>query len=502
MSTQYDPPVQPQATSEARDEAQTASAAAAPSYDEVAEFFDAFADEADSWKRRNKHYHRLVESIYRFHIPPGRSVLEVGCGTGDLLAALHPARGLGIDVSGHMVAEAARRHPELSFRRVSGETLADEQTFDYIVLSDVVPYVHDLLDVFRALKAVSHDRTRVIVNAHSQAWRPILRLAERLRLKPAKPMRNWVASSDVAGLLHLAGFEVVTTTRRILMPKRIPVLEPLLNRGLANIWPFSYFCLSYWLVARPAPDPQPHAEPTVTVVCPCRNEQGHIAAIVERLPVIGAATELIFVEGGSKDDTRGEIERHLEARADIEIRLVEQTGKGKGDAVRVGFAAARNEVLVILDGDISVAPEDLPKFVDALAHGRGEFINGSRLVYDVEPGAMRFLNLLGNKLFGRLLAYALGQHVKDTLCGTKVLRRTDYERIAAGRAYFGEFDPFGDFDLLLGAGRLGLKIVDLPVRYGARTYGETNISRFSDGLLLFRMTAFAINRFKIRIYSA
>jgi SAM-dependent methyltransferase len=471
-------------------------------YASVAEFFDEFVAEADSWTRRNRHYHRLVESIYHFHVPPGARVLEIGSGTGDLLAALKPSVGVGIDVSPRMVDEARRRHPDLSFSATAGEAFESGETFDYIVLSDLVPYAHDLLEIFRRLREVSHQRTRVILNAHSQAWRPALRLAERLRLKPAKPMRNWVAPEDVAGLLHLAGFEVVTTTRRILMPKRIPLIEPFLNRVVANIWPFSYLCLTYWLVARPTAQQLAGGAPTVTVVCPCRNEQGHIGAIVSRLPQLGSATELIFVEGGSSDDTRGEIERHLDARDDIDIRVIEQQGKGKGDAVRAGFAAARNDVLVILDGDVSVAPEDLTKFVEALAEGRGEFINGSRLVYDVEPGAMRFLNLLGNKLFGRLLAYALGQHVKDTLCGTKVLLRSDYERIAAGRAFFGEFDPFGDFDLLLGAGRLGLRIVDLPIRYQARTYGSTNINRFRDGWLLFRMTAFAFVRFKMRILRA
>ena len=468
-------------------------------YAATAAFFDSFAPVAERWSRRNRHYHRLIAAVYRFHVPAGERVLEVGSGDGALLAALEPSRGLGIDVSGGMVEEARRRHPELEFRVGAGEEFATDERFDTIVLSDVVPFVHDILALFEGLRAVSHARTRVIVNAHSQAWRPVLRLAERLRLKPAKPARNWVSPTDVANLLHLAGWEVVTTSRRILMPKRVPLLEPFLNRVVANVWPFSSLCLTYWLVARPVPDPT-EEELSVTVVCPCRNERGHVAEIVRRVPRLGRATELVFVEGGSSDGTREEIERHLGSRPDLELRLVDQPGTGKGDAVRAGFAVARNDVLMILDGDLSVAPEELPKFYDALVQGRGEFVNGSRLVYDLEPGAMRFLNLLGNKAFGRLLAFALGQHVKDTLCGTKVLLRSDYERIAAGRAIFGDFDPFGDFDLLLGAGRLGLRIVDLPVRYQARVYGTTNINRFSDGFLLLRMTLFAFRRFKMRIY--
>jgi glycosyltransferase involved in cell wall biosynthesis len=326
-------------------------------------------------------------------------------------------------------------------------------------------------------------------------WRPVLALAEKLRLKPGKPIRNWVSPEDVRNLLELGGLEQVTLERRILMPKRIPLLGGLLNGVVANIWPFNHLCLTWWIVARPVPTPL--GDLSVSVVCPCRNEEGHVPDLARRLPSVGAATEIVFVEGNSTDGTRSAIEREIQLHPERAIRLVDQPGRGKGDAVRAGFAAARNDVLMILDGDLSVSPEDLPKFYRALVEGRGELINGSRLVYDVEPGAMRFLNMLGNKVFSRVFKAITGQHVKDTLCGTKVLRRHDYERIAAGRSYFGEFDPFGDFDLLFGAARLGLRIVDLPVRYQPRVYGETNISRWRHGLLLLNMTVFALWKFRV-----
>ncbi|MGH2670853.1 MAG: glycosyltransferase family 2 protein, partial [bacterium] len=317
-------------------------------------------------------------------------------------------------------------------------------------------------------------------------------------LKPVKPMRNWVTPEDVRNLLQLSGFEVLTSTARVLTPKRIPLLTLFLNGFLANLWPFNHLCLTYWVVARPAPE---HVDdPAVTVVCPCRNEEGHIAALVDRLPEFGSQLELVFVEGHSTDDTRGEIVRQIAAHPNRDLRLVEQQGRGKGDAVRAGFSAAKHDVLMILDGDLSVAPEELPKFYRAVVEGRADLVNGSRLVYDVEPGAMRFINMLGNRVFSRLFESITGQHVKDTLCGTKVLRRDDYERIAQGRSYFGDFDPFGDFDLLFGSARLGFKILDLPVRYQPRIYGETNISRWRHGLLLFRMTFFAFGKFKLDPY--
>jgi len=479
--------------------APTAGRAAGPGDAEIAAFFDRFAAEEDRWRWRNRTYHRQIESVYRFLVPPGASVLEVGCGSGNLLAALRPSRGVGVDVSAAMVERAQAKHPELEFRRVAGERLDLGATFDYIVLSDLVPFTHDLVALFETLARHAHEGTRLVLNSYSQLWRPVVRLAEMLRLKARKPVRNWVTADDVRNLLELSGWEQVTASRRILFPKQLPLLTRFLNGFVASVWPFGHLALTYWIVARPVPAGVAE-ELSVTVVCPCRNEAGNVAAVIERVPEMGLGTEIVFVEGGSTDETRAEIERHIHAHPERALRLVDQPGRGKGDAVRAGFSAAANDVLMILDGDLSVAPEDLPKFYRVLSTGRGELVNGSRLVYDLEPGSMRFLNMLGNKLFSLLFRSTIGQYVKDTLCGTKVLHRRDYERIAAGRAYFGDFDPFGDFDLLLGAGRLGLRIVDLPVRYHPRTYGRTNISRFRHGLLLLRMTGFAFWKFRVAVF--
>jgi SAM-dependent methyltransferase len=464
---------------------------------EIAAFFDDFAADDDRWRRRNSTYHRLVESIVRFHVAPGASVLELGCGSGDLLAALEPERGVGVDVSARMVEAAAERHPELEVVHESAETFVRDERFDYVVLSDLVQYAYDLLAIFQNVAESTHERSRVVVHSYSQLWRPVIRVAELLRLKPRKPIRNWVGPGDVVNLLDLAGFETISLQRRILFPKKVPLLTSFLNGVVASLWPLQHLCLTYWVVARPRPRAR-ERELAVSVVVPCRNEAGMIEQIVERIPEMGAGTEVVFVEGGSSDDTREEIARQIELRPERRLSLLAQTGTGKADAVRLGFERASGEVLMVLDGDLTVAPEDLPKFYDAIADGRAELANGSRLVYDLEPGAMRFLNLVANKLFSLVFSYLVGQHVKDTLCGTKALRARDYDAIARGRAYFGDLDPFGDFDLLLGAAKLGLKIADVPVRYGSRTYGQTNISRFQHGSLLLRMALVAFARLKVR----
>ncbi len=467
---------------------------------EIASYFDEFAATESTWQRRNATYHRLVRQIVAFQTTAGGSLLEVGCGSGDLLASLGAEREVGVDTSPAMIESARRKHPHLELHVAAAEEFDLDATFDTILLSDLTQYAADLVAVFRRVAAHSHPQTRVVVQSYSRLWRPMIAVAERLHLKPRKPIRNWVSPDDVRNLLALAGFETISETRRILLPKRVPLLTTFVNGVVANLWPFNYLCLTHWAVGRPIPSVE--RDTSVTVVCPCRNERGNVGPLIERLPSLGTATELIFVEGGSTDGTREEIERQIAAHRDRDVKLLVQAGRGKGDAVRAGFAAAGNDLLMILDGDLSVAPEALESFYRAAVEGRADLVNGSRLVYDMEPGAMRFLNMVGNRIFRWLVRAVIGQDVKDTLCGTKVLHRREYERIAAARPYFGEFDPFGDFDLLFGAARLNMKILDLPVRYQARTYGTTNISRWRHGLVLLRMVVFAFWKFRVAPVSA
>lgn len=443
----------------------------------------------------SREYHRQLARICRFLVPPGKRVLEVGSGQGDLLAALQPARGVGVDFSGEMVERAQRKYPSLEFINADAHTLPLDEPFDFIILSDLVNELWDAQKVFQELARLCTPRTRLVLNFYSRLWEAPLAAARRLGLARRNLSQNWFTAPDVAGLLALADFEVIRHREEILLPLPLPPLSTLANRYLAKIWPLNLFALTHFLVARPA-KVLPRRTPRVSVIVPARNEAGNIAAIFDRTPKLGSATELIFVEGGSRDDTYERIEREIAARPSQSCKLLKQTGKGKGDAVRLGFAHASGEILMILDSDLTVPPEDLPRFVDALTSGKADFANGSRLVYPMEKEAMRFFNLVGNKLFSLAFTWLLGQPIKDTLCGTKVLWREDYEEIAANRQYFGDFDPFGDFDLLFGAARLNLKIMDVPIRYRDRTYGATNISRWSHGWLLLRMVSFAARRIK------
>jgi len=465
---------------------------------ERASHSDEVARRSDRWHRAGAAYHRRLERIYGLLIAPGQRVLEVGCGTGDLLAAVKPEVGVGVDFSAEMVRRAAERHPGLRFIEMDAHRISQlGERFDVIVLSEIVNDLWDVQKVLEEVRTLCTPRTRVILNFYSRLWELPLRLAQRMALMRPTLELNWLTIADLRNFLGLAGLEVIRDWPEVLLPLPIPLLSPLCNRFLVRLWPFRLFHLSRFVLARPAPERDRRGpEPLVSVIVPARNEAGNIRNIFERTPEMGAGTELVFVEGHSKDDTLATIEREIVAHPERRARLFRQSGVGKGDAVRLGFAEAQGDVLMILDADLTVAPEDLPRFYDALRTGAGEFVNGVRLVYPMEKQAMRFLNLIGNKFFSMAFSWLLGQPIKDTLCGTKVLRREEYRLIGANRGYFGDFDPFGDFDLLFGAAKLGLKIVEVPIRYRERSYGTTNIQRWRHGWLLVRMSSFAAARLK------
>ena len=465
------------------------------------ELADSVAGERARWIARNRFYYDDHYRYLRFLVPEGLRVLDLGCGTGDVLAALAPAHGVGIDISPAMIAVAAAAHPELELHVGDVEDpaviAAIAGPFDAIILSDTVGSLEDIEATLASLHVLCTPDTRLVVSYFSRLWEPVLRLAAHLGSKQQQLPLNWLSSDDIAAVLWLADFEVIKREWRQLLPKRWLGLGFLVNRGLGTLPGIRRLSLRNYVVARPLPQRgMPEALPSATVLIPCRNERGNIEAAIRRMPRFAPDQEILFVEGHSTDGTWEEIQRVIAAYPEWNIRALVQDGRGKGDAVRKGFDAASGEVLMILDADLTVPPETLPKFYRALASGKGEFVNGTPLVYPLEPEAMRPLNRIANRAFSMLFSWLLNQRLTDTLCGTKVLRKTHYSRIAAGRGYFGDFDPFGDFDLIFGAARLNLKLIEIPIRYQARTYGETQISRFADGWLLLRMVVFAWRKLK------
>lgn len=460
----------------------------------LASYFDSLASQRDDFRRKNRYYHGLLDKQYRYFVPEGKKVLEVGCSTGDLLAALKPSYGMGVDISPKMIERSKEKYPSLHFYVGTIQDITVEEKFDYIILSGLIGDLEDIQTFLQSLKRFCTPDTRIIIEYYSYLWQSVLRIAEVLGLKMPKREHNWLTFYDINNFLELAGFETIKQERITLLPFNIWGISFLFNKYLAKLPLFNGFTLNYFIVARPLLE---HTKGySVTILVPCRNEKGNIEQAVSRTPLFGTHQEFIFVEGHSKDGTYEEVERVIKAYPHKDIKLFKQEGKGKGDAVRLGFAKAQGKVIMILDADLTVAPEEMPKFYEAIQSGKGEFINGCRLVYPMEDDAMRFLNLVANKFFGLFFSWLLGQRFKDTLCGTKVIFKHHYDELVANRHYFGDFDPFGDFDLIFGAVKLNLKVLELPIRYKNRTYGTTQIQRFRHGLLLLKMCGFAMKKIK------
>lgn len=463
----------------------------------LTEYFNSIAERWDRWQEHNHYYHKNIKQLLQFLIPQHASVLELGCATGDLLNAVQPSVGVGVDISSKMVHIAQKKYPQHTFHNMNAEQLSLKQKFDYVVMSDLVGHLQDIQRALEKAHTVMTKRSRLIITYYNFIWEPILLLAEKLRLKTPQPHQNWVNTHDLHNLLDLANFEIIRSGYRLLLPKNIPIFSWLFNKYLSQLPLLRKLCVVRFIVARPRVQVTHPELFSVSIIIPARNERGNIETAVQRIPKMGNKTEIIFVEGGSNDGTLDEIKRVVKAyKKKRAISFCVQSSTGKANAVREGFARANGDILMILDADLTVAPEELPKFYNALAANHGDFVNGSRLVYPMEKQAMRFLNLLGNKFFSMMFTYLLDQKFKDTLCGTKVLFKSDYEKLAANRSYFGEFDPFGDFDLIFGAAKQNLKIVEMPIRYAERTYGKTNIQRWRHGLLLIRMVGVAAHRLK------
>ncbi|WP_045114638.1 glycosyltransferase family 2 protein [Microscilla marina] len=425
-----------------------------------------------------KYFYRLLAKYLAFYIRSSDEVTEVS-----------PKNKWLLQYLGHPLAHSITHLPLAQDQLLAKKTA-------YVVLNGNLHYERDIQAFLTNLQQLCTAQTRVMVCYYNALWRPLTHLATRWGFRSHLPEQNWFSASDLKNFGLLADYEIVSEQQRILCPIYIPLVSYLLNRWLAPLPLFRWFTLVRIAVLRPL-QANRWAQPSVSVVVAARNEAGNIENIVKRLPKMGDHDELILVEGNSGDDTWEEIKRvQATYKGKVNIKIAQQPGKGKGDAVRKGFALATQDILMILDADLTVSPEDLPKFYQAIVHNKGEFINGSRLVYPMENKAMRFFNLLGNKAFAKAFSFLLNQRFKDTLCGTKVISRHNYLRLAQHRSFFGDFDPFGDFDLLFGSARLGLKIVEIPVSYKARTYGKTNIKRWSQGFLLLKMVWFAARKIK------
>lgn len=460
--------------------------------------YDAVAVERNSWILKNRYYYDYLKKILGFLIEPQSTVLQLKCETGYYLDAVSARYGIGLDASREMVRIAKQTYPKLDFEVQDLENIHVRQKFDYVLLVNALGDILDLQRLFHKLESACDANTRIIIINYNPIWQPLINLANLLKLKIRQPTQNWLTAHDIENLLYLSGYEVVKQFNILLCPLKIPFFSFLLNNFLARLPLIEKLCLDHVFVARRTNEPAKNENnQSVSVVVPCKNEKGNIEQIVQRMPVMGKWTEIIFCDDKSEDGTSEEILRMQREYPHKGIRLVHGPGICKSKNVWAGFEAAGGDILMIFDADLTVIPEELPYFYRALVARKAEFINGSRLVYALEEGAMPLSKMFGNKFLSTLFSYILDQKIKDTLCGTKVLWRRDFERLKKYIGTWGAEDQWGDYDLLFGATKLNLKILDLPVHYFERTYGATKMNNiFSSGARMLRISLTALKKLK------
>ena len=474
------------------------------SKESVKKHFNNLASERSIWIKKSIGFYAEDIRAMQEIIPFRSTILEIGCGNGNLIGSLKPSYGVGVDISSKMILEAKKQYNNINFIEadIESDNYLDkiDGTFEYIIISDTIGYLNDIENTLEKLHNICNMDTRVIIAYYSPFWEPLLNIAARLRLKMPELPKALLSENDISVLLDSSGFETVKKQKKIIFPFKFMGLGRLLNRYLSCMPILSNLCIRNYVISRSLNNFSSELPTSASIIIPCRNEKGNIRNAVERLPLFTKDIEIIFVEGNSIDGTWDEVKKVIKDKTYIKkgfkMKAIQQKGKGKADAVFQAFSEASKDVLIILDGDLTVSPEDIPKFWKKISSGEAEYINGTRLIYPMEHQAMRFLNYIANKIFSILFTWLLGQRYTDTLCGTKVIRKKHFDKAKIINEDLGDFDPFGDFFIIFGAARLNLKMLEVPIRYRAREYGETQISRFSHGFLLVKMVIFAFFKLK------
>ncbi|MBN2610991.1 MAG: glycosyltransferase [Bacteroidales bacterium] len=471
--------------------------------DQLKNYYNQLAVKRRRYLNRNSYYHKSILKFFRMVIPRGASVLELGCATGDLIGKLEPAYGVGIDISNMMIQLASEKYPQINFICDDAEKFDTDKKFDYIIISGIVGTVGNIQILLEKAQKWMTTDTRVFIDFYNPLWYPLIKIGEKIGQKMPEKVKNWLSVDDIENFMYISGYQVIKRKYLMFFPKYIPLVSYILNKFIGNLPVIRRLSLNSVVIARPMKPKEDATEKFCSVVITCRDEEGNIEGLVTRIPKMGKKTEIIFVEGHSRDNTVGKIQEMIAKYPDKDIKMLKQKGIGQGDAFRYGYDEAKGDFVIWLEADLTTPPEEAIHFWEAYINNTGEYVNGSRFIYKMEKSAMPLFNFLGNRFFGILFTSLLKQRFTDTLCGFKGISKKNYIKIRQQIDYFGDFDPFGDFELIFGAIKNNLKVAEIPVHYHPRQYGESKaygqsfFSFMKHAMLLLRMSFIAFRKFII-----
>ena len=357
-------------------------------------------------------------------------------------------------------------------------------SFDLVVITDLFELTDDIYSVFKSIANILNPDGKLLVNSVNPKWNAVLKIFEKLQLKTASQDRAYIHPKKIINIAKSDGYELNQYYSRQLFPFRIFGLGKIVNKILEVILlPFNVGIKNYMVFGSYKIENQIKSK---SIIIPAKNEEKNLIPLIKRIPHFNEEYELVVVYGDSKDKTE-EVVLNLEnVFPELNIKVLKQSSNGKANAVWEAVEVCDMELIAILDSDQSVDPETLEHFFEILENGNADFVNGTRLIYPMEDKAMRTINTLGNKIFQFLISLVIKQKLTDSLCGTKVFKKSSVKKIKYWQNSLSSKDPFGDFDLIFSAAYAGDKILEYPVHYRARVYGETQISRFRDGFKLIK----------------
>lgn len=449
-----------------------------PNKEEVRNHFEAIAVEYDYWKKRNNYYYSLLKGFFKKHIPAGSSVVEFGCATGDILASCQPKRGLGIDLSEAFVELARKKHPQYQFIAADAEKFSGEEKFDFCIMSDLLDHVSDIPAVIERAHEILKPGGKLIISTINPLWNPVFGVLERLHMKMPEGPHCFIPNRFIEFFCQMNGFKT-TKGALIFIPVRIPLISPLLNKIMPRVPVILETCWVQTLVAQKLQGPQ--KKTSCTILITVYNEEKNIEACIRRIPALNREYEILVVNDGSTDATASIVDKLQREFKDLRMISFEQN-KGKAIAVEKGIEEARKDAVVILDADMAVAPEEIPLFLEPLDTNVADFVNGTRLVYDMEKKAMAQIRRIANYTLALMFSAVIKCRITDTLCGTKAFLKKNFMGIKISE------ERWGDLVLLCAASSKGLRIAEIPISYHTRIAGESKMRFFSDGALFMRYT--------------
>ncbi len=443
----------------------------------------------DFWREKNWYFHNSLRQMFKSFIPEGADILQIGYGLGDILSSLYPNKAVSLDTDENIMLSAKRRYPQIKFISGKPENLNVKGKFDYVIIPNSVDHLEDIQTVLEKLKLNVTSKSKIMLTALNPKWIQILSVLEKLNLKRAEGEKNWLRLEDLKNITRISGYEIEESGFRVMLPLHIPLVTRWINATIPNTPLFKRFCLEQFIVARKVESPATK-KLSCSVVVPCFNEEENIKNCVSRVPKMGKWTEIVVVDDGSTDKTIKVVKQLMKTYKNLKL-VSYKPNRGKGWAVKQGMDAARGDVVMILDADMAVPPEELPRFFSIFERNYGNFVNGTRLIYPMEDQAMRQLNLIGNLVFSWIFSWLLGVRITDTLCGTKALYKSDYKNVKmSGKSW-------GDFDLLFGAAENDLDIIEVPVHYKKRVAGKSKMKAFKHGMVLAKMCGIGFWRLKV-----